>query len=126
MFSKLAVIASLAIFAVATPTPGGQPSSGTNLCCDQTQTAGSAAGVALLSSIGVVVQDLTAIVGSDCSPITVSSTVFPGTLDVAKMDCRFLQGVGVSGTSCTNDPVNCQNFEGECITDSLIRCCLIF
>ncbi|KLO17346.1 hydrophobin-251 [Schizopora paradoxa] len=87
MFSKLAVLASLAIFAVATPT--GVSSGPANLCCDQTQTANSAAGAALLGSIGVVIQDVTGLVGSDCSPIT---------------------GVGVSGTSCTNDPVDCQQF----------------
>jgi len=91
MFSKLAVLASLAIFAVATPTPNGAPvSSGpANLCCGQTQTAGSTAGLAGLGSIGVVIQDLTAIVGTDCSPIT---------------------GVDVSGSSCTTDPVDCQQF----------------
>lgn len=76
MFSKLAVsaLAPLAIFAVATPTPNGVATSSgpANLCCAETQTAGSAAGLAALGSIGVVLQDVTAIVGTDCSPITVS------------------------------------------------------
>jgi len=90
MLYKLVILASLAVVAVATPTPNGAPSSGpVNLCCDQTQTAGYAAVLATLGSIRVVVQDLTAIVGTDCSPIT---------------------GVGVSGTSCTNDPVDRQDF----------------
>ena len=69
MFSKLAIfLASVAVLAVATPTSG----SGQVECCN---TVGSASdpGIATeLGLLGVVVQDVNAIVGLDCSPITVS------------------------------------------------------
>lgn len=92
MFSKLAIIASLAIFAVATPQSAC--STGSLQCCESSGEADSAAIAPLLkscvslrsgpceticdsvfiafSSIGVVVQDVTALVGVTCSPITVS------------------------------------------------------
>jgi len=90
MFSKLFAVASLAVLAVATPTPGGSGDSGpANLCCTQTEQANSAAGAGILALVGLVVQDVTGEVGANCSPIT---------------------GVGVSGTSCTNAPVSCNDF----------------
>ncbi|KLO12364.1 hypothetical protein SCHPADRAFT_890848 [Schizopora paradoxa] len=90
MLSKLFVAASLALLAVATPTPGGSGNSGpANLCCQQTATANSVAGAGICAIVGVLVQDVTGEVASNCSPIT---------------------GVGISGTSCTNAPVYCDDF----------------
>ncbi|KLO13694.1 fungal hydrophobin [Schizopora paradoxa] len=84
MFSKLFVAASLAILAVATPMPNGEPTA--NACCTSTTTAGNSAFASLFKSIGIDVSDVNVPIGLGCSPITV---------------------VGVSGTSCTNDPVSC-------------------
>ena len=84
------MLSRLAVLAVATPTPGGSGDSGpANLCCQQTATAGSAAGAGILALIGVVVQDVTAKIGLDCSPISAV-------------------GVG-SGNACQASPVCCQN-----------------
>ncbi|KAI0704794.1 hydrophobin, partial [Earliella scabrosa] len=58
-------------------------------CCQQVLPAGSAAVAPILKSIGVVVQDVTALVGLTCSPITVI-------------------GVG-SGDECSAQTVCCEN-----------------
>ncbi|KDQ62774.1 hypothetical protein JAAARDRAFT_203826 [Jaapia argillacea MUCL 33604] len=92
MFSKLsiAVPAALAILAVATPTSTESASSCTTgpiQCCDTVESASSPAAAGILASLGVVVQDVTALVGLTCSPITAV-------------------GVG-SGSSCSASPVCC-------------------
>ncbi|KAL1940955.1 hypothetical protein VTO73DRAFT_7591 [Trametes versicolor] len=93
MFAKLFTVASLAILAAATPTPGGEPASscstGPVQCCQSTGTADSTAVAPILASIGVVVQDVSALVGVTCSPITVV-------------------GVG-SGSSCSAQAVCCED-----------------
>ena len=74
MFSKLFAISTLAILAVATPTPGESPSACTTgpiQCCDSTEKASDPAAAGILKSIGVVVQDVDALVGLTCSPVTV-------------------------------------------------------
>ncbi|KJA29739.1 hypothetical protein HYPSUDRAFT_31725 [Hypholoma sublateritium FD-334 SS-4] len=99
-FSQLPAISALALAtlaaATATParrnTPTSSPSNECNTgslqCCSSVQQADSAAAAGLLSLLGVVVQDVTALVGITCSPITV---------------------IGVSGTSCSEQPVCCTN-----------------
>ncbi|KAI0643539.1 fungal hydrophobin [Trametes meyenii] len=94
MFSKLFIISALAILAVATPTPGGAPgagscSTGPIQCCESVERAGSADAANILKSIGVVVQDVNAMVGLTCTPINVV-------------------GVG-SGSSCSANAVCCEN-----------------
>lgn len=86
LFSKLSVAA---IFYVATT------SFAQNACCDSTTTAGAPGIATLLGLLGVVAQGVNVPIGLGCSPITV---------------------VGVSGTSCTADPVNCdQIFSGSLV-----------
>ena len=71
MFSKLAIfLASVAVLAVATPT-GSSGSTGDVECCDTVGKASDPAIANELSLLGVVVQDVNALVGLDCSPITV-------------------------------------------------------
>ncbi|RPD53859.1 hydrophobin [Lentinus tigrinus ALCF2SS1-6] len=95
MLSKLFAIASLAILAVATPTPGGGSgsagscSTGPIQCCESVEKASDPAAAGILASIGVVVQDIDALVGLTCSPISVI-------------------GVG-TGDSCDAQTVCCEN-----------------
>ncbi|KAI0704772.1 fungal hydrophobin [Earliella scabrosa] len=102
MFSKLFAFSTLAILAVATPTPNDSPaagscSTGALQCCDDTAKADDPTAAAILASIGVVVQDVDALVGITCSPITVI-------------------GVG-SGSSCSANTVCCEdNSHGSLIS----------
>lgn len=75
MFSKLALFATLAILAVATPTPNEPASSCTTgpiQCCETTGKASDPSIASELSLLGIVIQDVDALVGVTCSPITVS------------------------------------------------------
>ncbi|KIK52477.1 hypothetical protein GYMLUDRAFT_64213 [Collybiopsis luxurians FD-317 M1] len=71
-----------------TTIPASSCSTGDLQCCDSTETAGSVAGAALLSLIGVVVQDVSVLLGVACSPITV---------------------IGVGGSTCSAQAVCCQD-----------------
>lgn len=90
MFTALTAITAIATLAAATPTPGGQPSS-SDACCSTVGQADSQPVAGLLATLGVVIQDVTAIVGVDCSPITVI-------------------GVG-SGSACSGTTVSCSSNE---------------
>ncbi|KAI0738381.1 fungal hydrophobin [Daedaleopsis nitida] len=92
MFTQLFTVATLAILAAATPAPGASPSScstGPIQCCQSVQKASDPAAADILKSLGVVVQDVTALVGLTCSPINVI-------------------GVG-SGNACSANTVCCEN-----------------
>ncbi|KAI0737157.1 fungal hydrophobin-domain-containing protein [Daedaleopsis nitida] len=100
MFAKLFAISALAILAAATPAPNGGSGSGSGSgagscstgaiqCCESVQKADSKAVAPILAALGVVVQDVTAMVGLSCSPITAI-------------------GVG-SGSSCSANTVCCEN-----------------
>ena len=73
MFSKLALISSLAVLAVATPTPGGEQSCSTGpiQCCNSVQPAGAPAAATALGLLGVIVQDVNVPIGLTCNPISV-------------------------------------------------------
>ena len=73
MFSKLAILSTFSILAVATAQ---SCTTGPIQCCQTTETAGSPTAAKLLGLLGVVVQDLNVIVGITCSPITVSTSYF--------------------------------------------------
>lgn len=76
MFSKLALVLSLAILAVATPVPTGEGPHGgdgpANVCCTTTQSASSPSAQGILALLGVAVGSVTGMIGGNCSPITVS------------------------------------------------------
>ncbi|KAF9483031.1 fungal hydrophobin [Pholiota conissans] len=95
MFARASSVFVLAlpVLAVANvlPRQSNQCNTGSLQCCQSTQSAASAStGLlsGLLSLLGVVVGDLTGKIGVTCSPISV---------------------VGVSGTSCNEQPVCCTN-----------------
>ncbi|KAM5542017.1 hypothetical protein V8D89_004327 [Ganoderma adspersum] len=93
-------LAPLPLLAAASPVAldgGSDCGTGGFQCCDTTETAGSAAGAALLSQLGIVVQDVTALLGANCSPITVI-------------------GVG-TGSSCSTNTVYCtDNSHGSLVS----------
>ncbi|PPQ78315.1 hypothetical protein CVT25_011686 [Psilocybe cyanescens] len=77
---KLSALTALALttLAVATPArrntpnePASQCNTGDLQCCDTVTTANSAAASKIISLLGIVVQDVTAVVGLTCSPISV-------------------------------------------------------
>ncbi|OCH87291.1 fungal hydrophobin [Obba rivulosa] len=89
--TTFACIAGLATLAAATPMPwGSQPSSGAS-CCSSVGQVDSDPIASVLKGLGVVIQDITAIVGVNCSPITVV-------------------GVG-SGSACSGTTVTCSSNE---------------
>ncbi|KAI0694083.1 fungal hydrophobin-domain-containing protein [Cerioporus squamosus] len=91
MFAKLITISALAILAAATPAPAPDASCSTGpiQCCNTVTKASDPAAAGILASIGVVVQDINALVGLTCSPVTVI-------------------GVG-TGDSCDAQTVCCEN-----------------
>ncbi|KAF9440108.1 fungal hydrophobin [Macrolepiota fuliginosa MF-IS2] len=70
------------------PAPASQCNTGPVQCCNSVQAANSPAASQLLGLLGVVVQDVTALVGITCTPITV---------------------IGAGGNSCSAQPVCCEN-----------------
>ncbi|KAF9484820.1 hydrophobin-315 [Pholiota conissans] len=87
-FKVIAALALGATLAAATGSPSNQCNTGSLQCCASTGKATDPAISTLLGSLGIVVQDVTALVGVTCSPITV---------------------IGASGTSCSEQSVCCTN-----------------
>ncbi|KAF9061201.1 fungal hydrophobin-domain-containing protein [Rhodocollybia butyracea] len=58
--------------ATTSTVTAGQCSTGPVQCCTSTETAGSAAGAAVLGLLGIVVQDATVLLGLGCSGINVA------------------------------------------------------
>lgn len=74
MFSKLAVITSLALLAVASPTTqasSGQCNTGKLQCCQSVQSSSTPGVSSLLGLLGVVLGGVNVPVGLTCSPISV-------------------------------------------------------
>ncbi|KAI0048151.1 fungal hydrophobin [Auriscalpium vulgare] len=71
-----------------TTVPASVCGGGSLECCNSVQAASSNAAGLLLGLLGVVLQDLSVLVGITCSPITV---------------------IGVSGTNCDQQTVCCDN-----------------
>ncbi|KAH0830203.1 hydrophobin 2 [Lanmaoa asiatica] len=92
-FSALLPVAALAAVVAAAPselearTGSSQCNTGSMQCCATTTSASDPVAAALLGLLGIVVGDITATVGLNCSPITVI-------------------GLG-SGSTCTQQPVCC-------------------
>ncbi|KJA19423.1 hypothetical protein HYPSUDRAFT_143833 [Hypholoma sublateritium FD-334 SS-4] len=78
----------LAAFVAVGSAQSSQCNTGPIQCCNSVQQGNAPAAAALLGGLGIVLQDVTALVGLTCSPIT---------------------AVGVSGNSCTQQTVCCSN-----------------
>ncbi|PPQ94225.1 hypothetical protein CVT25_006651 [Psilocybe cyanescens] len=87
-FKVLATLALSATLAAATGSPASQCNTGDLQCCNSTGAANEASISKILGLLGIVVQDVTALVGVNCTPITV---------------------IGAGGNSCTAQPVCCTN-----------------
>ncbi|KDR77535.1 hypothetical protein GALMADRAFT_65951 [Galerina marginata CBS 339.88] len=87
-FKVLAAVALGATLAAATGSPASQCNTGDLQCCDSTGTAKDASIAKLFGLLGIVVQDVNALVGVTCTPITV---------------------IGAGGNSCSAQPVCCTN-----------------
>ncbi|KAH9857450.1 fungal hydrophobin [Lenzites betulinus] len=84
MFARVAALAlALPLLAAAQDC-----NTGPIQCCNSVESSSSAAGAAILSLLGVVVQDVTAQIGLGCSPIS---------------------AVGLGQSSCSASPVCCEN-----------------
>ncbi|EIN08633.1 fungal hydrophobin [Punctularia strigosozonata HHB-11173 SS5] len=93
MFARSTLaVAFAALLAVATAAPQGtapsQCNTGSIQCCQSTKKVSSSSVNALGGLLGVVVDAVDALVGVDCSPISV---------------------VGLGGNSCSATPVCCEN-----------------
>ncbi|KAF9478393.1 fungal hydrophobin [Pholiota conissans] len=93
-FTSLSVIATLALasLAAATPTtappPTNQCTTGSLQCCATTSTSNDPATANLLGLLGIALGSATGTIGVNCDPLTI---------------------IGVSGTSCSEQPVCCTN-----------------
>ncbi|KAI0360663.1 fungal hydrophobin [Trametes cingulata] len=85
MFARVAVASVLALPLLAAAQ---SCNTGPIQCCNSVESADSAAVAGILSVLGVVLQDTTAQVGVQCSPISV---------------------VGAGQSSCSAKPVCCEN-----------------
>ncbi|KAF9262230.1 hypothetical protein L218DRAFT_434667 [Marasmius fiardii PR-910] len=77
-FNKLFVTSALASLAVATPIPTDEPTGpcddGSPRCCDQlVSLVNNPDLVSLLGALGVIIHDVTALIGLGCSPLVITS-----------------------------------------------------
>ncbi|KAJ4474838.1 fungal hydrophobin [Lentinula aciculospora] len=126
MFSRVSTVAFYALSAcaiLAAATPGGQPtthpvtttvtvtapattstepasscSTGPIQCCDDTTTAGSGTGAAILGLLGIVVQDINVLLGITCSPVTIIGGV--STCDAQAVCCEDNSWGGLVSIGC--------------------------
>ncbi|KAI0648528.1 fungal hydrophobin [Trametes meyenii] len=102
MFSRTAVFAFATAPLLAAAMPGALQtrqscSTGSIQCCQQTTSANSVSGSAILGLLGVILQDLDVLLGVNCSPLSVV-------------------GIG-SGNACSATTVCCQdNSQGGLIS----------
>ncbi|KAF8993276.1 hydrophobin, partial [Cyathus striatus] len=72
----------------AVPRQTGQCNTGPVQCCNSVQSASDPTTASLLGLLGIVLSPITALIGFNCSPLSVA---------------------GIGGNSCTAQPVCCTN-----------------
>ncbi|TFK79367.1 fungal hydrophobin, partial [Polyporus arcularius HHB13444] len=105
IFSRAVAFSVLALPLLATATPvelekRQSCSTGPLQCCQQTQTANSLGVGIILGLLGIVLQDLTALVGLDCSPITVIGVGTGNTCDANVVCCENNNVGGLLSIGC--------------------------
>ena len=104
---------SLPFLAAAIPTSpssGESCTTGSIQCCDLVESASSPAASDLLGLLGIVVQDVDALVGLTCSPITVSRSIIITYQSDGELNenCSQIIGVGNAG-ACSAQTVCCED-----------------
>ncbi|KAF9547857.1 hydrophobin-251 [Agrocybe pediades] len=86
----ISVIATIPLLAAASELTERQAqcNTGSILCCNQTESASSSIGQALLGLFGIPIGSVSGLIGISCSPISV---------------------IGIGGNSCSAQPVCCTN-----------------
>ncbi|KAI0823796.1 fungal hydrophobin-domain-containing protein [Trametes gibbosa] len=94
-------IAISPLLAAATPLEARQTcSTGAIQCCQQTTSAASASGAALLGLLGIVVQDANVLLGVDCSPISVVGVGNSGACSANTVCCEDSSHGGLVSIGC--------------------------
>ncbi|KAF8522400.1 hypothetical protein BU17DRAFT_64336 [Hysterangium stoloniferum] len=78
--------------AAATPPPVSQCNTGSPKCCKNAGATGSGPISAVLKRLNVVLNDPTAIVGLDCTPLTIAQVVAGGAKGADSANTRKMQG----------------------------------
>ncbi|KAL1944003.1 hypothetical protein VTO73DRAFT_3821 [Trametes versicolor] len=104
------VLGALPLLAAATPLDtrtAGKCSTGPLQCCNNTQKANDPTIAALLALIGVNVQGVDALVGVDCSPITVVGVATGNSCNAQTVCCTDNNIGGLVSAGCVpGDPVS--------------------
>ncbi|KAH9940197.1 hydrophobin [Epithele typhae] len=102
MFTTLFTVAALLAAATAAPNsaPASTCSTGPIQCCNTVEKASDPAAAGILASIGVIVQDVDALVGLTCSPITVIGVGSGGSCDASAVCCEDNSHGGLISIGC--------------------------
>ncbi|KAI0697294.1 fungal hydrophobin-domain-containing protein [Cerioporus squamosus] len=101
IFSRALALVALPLLAVATAIQGrnDSPPSGSDLCCESTGKASDPSISKELELLGITVQDIDALVGVACSPITVVG-VGSGTCSDTTVTCTDNSHGGLVAIGC--------------------------
>jgi hypothetical protein len=86
--SAVVAISAAALVAAAPASNGGHCNTGPVQCCNSVQKAGDKGATAALGLLNIIVEDVNAMVGFNCSPIT---------------------AIGLGSSGCAATPVCCEN-----------------
>ncbi|KAI0717365.1 fungal hydrophobin [Cerioporus squamosus] len=105
IFSRAIAVSALALPLLAAATPVELErrqtcSTGPIQCCQQTQSANSLGVGIILGLLGIVLQDLSVLVGLNCSPITVIGVGTGNTCDAQAVCCENNNVGGLLSIGC--------------------------
>ncbi|KAH7905554.1 fungal hydrophobin-domain-containing protein [Hygrophoropsis aurantiaca] len=106
--STVVLASCFALLAVATPTnvarQSGECNTGSISCCNSVQAADSSAVTTILGLLGIVLGDVTGLVGLSCSPITAVGLGSGGTCNQEPVCCTDDEYNGLINLGCS--PIN--------------------